>query len=60
MFLRKLSKNHLITIDYYETGHLQTCKGRVGNLDLHQQIIFLINEKQKIVSICLSKIRKIY
>ncbi|MBD5798245.1 hypothetical protein COM13_11600 [Bacillus pseudomycoides] len=60
MFLRKLAKNHLITIEYYKTGYLQTCKGRVCNLDLHQQTPLLINEQQKIFSICLSNIKKIY
>ncbi|PEB38718.1 YolD-like family protein [Bacillus pseudomycoides] len=60
MFLRKLVKNHLITIEYYKTGYLQTCKGRVCNLDLHQQTLLLINEQQKIFSICLSNIKKIY
>ncbi|MEY8349558.1 YolD-like family protein [Bacillus cereus] len=60
MFLRKLAKNHLITIDYYQSGCLQTCKGRVCNLDLYQQTLILINEQQKVFSICLSDIKEIY
>ncbi|WIY59421.1 YolD-like family protein [Bacillus arachidis] len=60
MLLRKLAKNHLITIDYYQSGFLQTCKGQVCNLDLHQQTLVLINEQQKVFSICLSDIKEIY
>ncbi|MDZ5610673.1 hypothetical protein U2I54_27690 [Bacillus pseudomycoides] len=44
MVLRKLTKNHLIIIDYHQSGLLQTCKGHVHNLNLHQQTLSLINE----------------
>ncbi|PEY37230.1 hypothetical protein CN354_13620 [Bacillus cereus] len=60
MFLRKLAKNHLMTIVYYQSGFLKTCKGKVCNLDLHQQTLILINEQHKAFSICLSDIKEIH
>jgi len=50
MFLKKLIKN----------GALQTCKGRVYNLNLHEQILSLKDEKQNILFINLSGIEDIY
>lgn len=44
MFLRNLTKKHLMTIDYYQSGFLQTCKGRVYNFGLNQQTLILIDE----------------
>lgn len=44
MFLRNLTKNHLMTINYYQSGFLQICKGRVYNFDLNQKPLTLIDE----------------
>jgi hypothetical protein len=60
MFLKKLTKNGLITVDYYKNGSLKTCKGRVFNIHLKEQIISLRDEKQNIFYIHLSGIREIY
>ncbi|NGY89544.1 YolD-like family protein [Bacillus megaterium] len=48
MFLKKLIKNGLVTVHYYENESLQTCKGRVYNLNLHEQTLSLRDEKQNI------------
>ncbi|MBU8880137.1 YolD-like family protein [Bacillus sp. FJAT-29790] len=60
MYLKKLTENRLLTIDYYKSGSLQTCKGRVYSLNLKEQILSLKDEKQKIFSIQLSGIINIY
>ncbi len=60
MFLKKLTQNGLITIDYDTNGALQTLKGRVYRLNLKDQILSLIDEKQKSFSIQLSSIRHIH
>ena len=60
MFLKKLTENRIITIDYYLNGVLQTIKGRVYALNLREQLLSLTDEKQKAFSICLSGIRGIY
>ncbi|MCM2532689.1 YolD-like family protein [Neobacillus pocheonensis] len=60
MYLKKLTENRLITIDYYKNGVLQTIKGRVYSLNLIEQIVSLKDEKQKIFSIRLSGIKQIY
>lgn len=60
MFLKKLIKNGLVTINYYKNGSLQTCKGRVYNLNLHEQTLSLKDEKQNIFFIHLSGIEDIY
>ncbi|WP_427127513.1 YolD-like family protein (plasmid) [Priestia megaterium] len=60
MFLKKLIKNGSVTVHYYENDSLQTCKGRVYNLNLHEQILSLKDEKQNILFINLSGIEDIY
>jgi hypothetical protein len=60
MFLKKLTENRLVTIDYYSNGALQTFRGRVYRLNLLEQILSLKDEKQKLFSIRLSGIRQIY
>ena len=60
LYLKKLTENRLISIDYYTNGNLQTYKGRVFSLNLNNQILFLKDEKQKTFSIRLSGIRHIY
>jgi ubiquinone biosynthesis protein UbiJ len=60
MFLKKLTQNGLITVDYYTNGALQTLKGRVYRLNLKDQLLSLKDEKQKTFSIRLSSIRHIY
>jgi hypothetical protein len=59
MILKELTKNRLININYYKDGLLQTCKGRVYNLDLYQQTLSLKGENQQVYSICLSDIKEI-
>lgn len=59
MILKELTKIHLITITYYKDGLLQTCKGRVHNLDLYEQIIYLKDENHQVCSIRLSGIKEI-
>lgn len=59
MILKALIKNRLITISYYKNGILKTCKGRVYNLDLQQQSLFIKDEYQQICSIQLSGIKEI-
>lgn len=59
MFLKKLSVNKLISIDYYSNGSLKTIKGRVYKLDLIKQSLLLKDEKQKSFTIQLSGIRHI-
>ncbi|MCM2534688.1 YolD-like family protein [Neobacillus pocheonensis] len=60
MFLKKLTTNKLITIDYYKNGILHKIKGRVYGLNLNEQILSLKDEKQKSFSIRLSGIKHIY
>lgn len=60
MFLKKLTANKLITIQYYKDGVLKKIKGRVHGLYLNEQILSLKDEKQKTFSIHLSRIRHIY
>jgi DNA-binding transcriptional LysR family regulator len=59
MILKELTKSRLITINFYKDGLLQTCKGRVYNLDLFQQTLSLKGENQQIYTISLSSIREI-
>jgi hypothetical protein len=60
MYLKKITQNGLITIDYDTNGALQTIRGRVYRLNLKDQILSLIDEKQKSFSIKISSIRHIY
>ncbi|MEO2075837.1 MAG: YolD-like family protein [Bacillus sp. (in: firmicutes)] len=60
MFLKKLTENKQITVDYYTDGNLQTIKGRVYRLNLIEQLLSLKDEKQKSFTIRLSCIRHIY
>ncbi|MFC3884458.1 YolD-like family protein [Bacillus songklensis] len=60
MILKELTKNRIITINYYQNGSLQTCKGRVSNLNLDQQTLSLKDEQQKVFSIRLSGIKAIH
>ncbi|MGX6443426.1 YolD-like family protein [Neobacillus sp. K501] len=59
MYLKKLSENRLITIEYFSNGALQRFKGRVFRLNLLDQILWLRDEKQKSIAIHLSCIRQI-
>jgi hypothetical protein len=60
MFLKKLTGNRLITIEYFKNGAIHTFKGRVYYLNLVEQILSLRDEKQKSFTIRLSGIRHIY
>jgi hypothetical protein len=60
MYLKKLSENRLITVDYYTNGTMKTLKGRVYDLNPIKQILSLMDENQKTFSIRLSSIRHIY
>jgi hypothetical protein len=60
MFLKKLAERKVVTIDYDTNGTLQTFKGRVHKLNLREQILSLIDDKQKTYSFRLSGIRKVY
>ncbi|RBW70673.1 YolD-like family protein [Bacillus taeanensis] len=60
MILKKLIKNHLVTVDYYHNGTLQTCKGRVCDIDLYKQSLLLQDEDQKVLSIRLAGIKHIH
>nr|WP_263326799.1 YolD-like family protein [Neobacillus sp. Marseille-Q6967] len=60
MYLKKLTENRLITIDYFSNGVLKSCKGRVYRLNLMEQIVSLKDEKQKPFTIQLSSIRQIH
>jgi hypothetical protein len=60
MFLKKLAQKKEITIDYVKNGTLKTFKGRVFKLNLREQILSIIDEKQKTHSIRLSCIRNVY
>lgn len=60
MFLKELTKNRLITITYYQNELLQICKGRVCNLNVHQQTLSVEDEQQKVFTIRLSDIKDIH
>jgi len=60
MILKALRKKGVITINYYQNGLLQTCKGRVSNLNLHDQTLSLEDEQYNIFSIRLSGITEIH
>lgn len=60
LFLKKLSVNKLISIDYYSNGSLKTIKGRVYKLDPIKQSLLLKDETHKPFTIQLSGIRQIY
>jgi hypothetical protein len=60
MYLKKLTENNLITIDYYSNGTLKTIKGRVKQLSINEQLLSLITEKQESFTIRLSGIRHIH
>lgn len=59
MILKALRKNDLITINYYKNGLLQTCKGRVYNLNLYDQTVSLEDDQHEIFSIRFSGIKEI-
>lgn len=59
MYLKKLSENRIIKIEYFSNGALQSLKGRVYRLNLLDQILWLKDEKQKLFAIHLSCIRQI-
>lgn len=60
MFLKKLTENGFITVDYYQNGLLQSCKGRVYSLNLNKQLLSLQDHDQKIFYIHLSGIKEIH
>ncbi|MFP7731826.1 YolD-like family protein [Priestia aryabhattai] len=60
MFLRELSKSGTITVSYYKDGTVQTCKGRVHDLNLHHQILSVKDENEAVISLLLSEIKSIH
>ncbi|OIK15753.1 hypothetical protein BIV60_08365 [Bacillus sp. MUM 116] len=60
MYLKKLTAKKPVTIDYDENGALQTVEGRVYRLNLFEQILSLKDKKEKLFTIHLSCIRRIY
>lgn len=60
MILKELTAGRLVTINYYEDGLFQTCKGHIYSLDLRQQTLSLKDENQQVCSIRLSSIKKIH
>ena len=60
MILKELTKNRLLTIDYYQNGLLQTCKGYIHNLDLNEQTILLKDEQKRVFSLRLSGIKEVH
>ncbi|MCM3767000.1 YolD-like family protein [Bacillus sp. FJAT-29814] len=60
MYLKKLTENNPITIDYYSNGSVKTIKGRVKGLSINEQLLSIINEKQESFTIRLSGIRRIH
>lgn len=60
MLLKELTKNRFITIIYLRDGSLNTCKGRVYELNYFNQTIKVINEQQHSISIRLSSIKEIH
>ncbi|MGO4890524.1 YolD-like family protein [Anaerobacillus sp. MEB173] len=59
MILRKLTKNHLITVSYCKDGMLHSCRGHVYNLDLINQTLSLKDENSQINTILLPSIKEI-
>lgn len=59
MILKGLTQNRLVTINYYQNGILQRCKGRIFKLNLAEQTVFLKDQHQKIFSIPVSRIMEI-
>jgi YolD-like protein len=60
MILKALRKDQSLTISYYENGLLQTCKGRIYNLNWIEQTLSLADDHQEIFSIRISGIKEIY
>lgn len=60
MILKALRTKLPITISYYQNGALKTCKGRVCNLNLHDQTLSLKDEQEKVFSIRLAGIKEIH
>ncbi|NGY85123.1 YolD-like family protein [Bacillus megaterium] len=58
--MESIKKKGVITINYYQNGLLQTCKGRVSKLNLHDQTLSLEDEQHNIFSIRLSGITEIH
>ncbi|MDQ0243562.1 hypothetical protein J2S09_001107 [Bacillus fengqiuensis] len=59
MILKGLTQNRLVTINYYQNGILQRCKGRIFKLNLAEQTVFLKDPQQNIFSIQVSRIMEI-
>ncbi|MFD0049761.1 YolD-like family protein [Actinomycetes bacterium NPDC127524] len=60
MILKELSRNRLLTINFYQNGLLRTCRGRVKTLNTIEQTLSLEDENQNIFYIRLSGIREIF
>ncbi|MCM3771401.1 MULTISPECIES: YolD-like family protein [Priestia] len=60
MFLKEFTKKCPITLDYYNNGSLETCRGRVCTLDLNQQLLYLRDDQQNVFPIQLSSIKAIH
>ncbi|MEH7106665.1 MULTISPECIES: YolD-like family protein [Bacillaceae] len=59
MYLKMLTQNRQITIDYFNNGALNTLKGRVYSLNLKEQLLSLKDENKVVHSIRLSRIKQI-
>nr|WP_268877752.1 YolD-like family protein [Priestia abyssalis] len=59
MILKELTQKRLVTINYYQDGILQKCKGRIFKLNLAEQTVLLKDQQQKTFSIRLSRIMEI-
>lgn len=59
MILNALRKKSFITVNYYENGSLRTSKGRISHLNVHDQLLTLIDEHKEAYSIRLSAIKEI-
>jgi hypothetical protein len=59
MYLKKLSENRLVTIEYFHNEALHRFKGRVFRLNILDQILWLKDDNQKSIAIHLSCIRNV-
>jgi YolD-like protein len=59
MYLKKLSENRIVTIEYFTNNALQSFKGRVLRLNILDQVLWLKDDNQKSIAIHLSCIRNI-
>ncbi|WP_042463258.1 YolD-like family protein [Neobacillus dielmonensis] len=60
MYLKKLTQNEQVTVEYISNGVLKTFKGRVSRLNLSEQKLSLVDEKKISSTIRLANIRNVY